>query len=392
MNSISEQAKNCQRKKERGMVVSIHRPTKAIIDLKAIKENVKNEVARLPEATDLFAVVKANGYGHGAVETAKAALQGGATGFCVATIDEGIELREAGFKEPILLLGIVSVTDSTLLSQYNLSFPVSTIEWLQEALTFLQEHSVTQPLRVHLKVDTGMGRIGFISNEELLAAVAFLQEHHATFEWEGIFTHFATADQTDDTYWQEQNQRFQETVASLPELPRYVHAGNSATALWHAEGIGNMVRYGIAMYGLNPSGTALPETYPLQPALSLISELVQVKLLEKGAGIGYGETYITPQAEWIGTVPIGYADGWLRKMQGFSVLVAGEYCEIVGRVCMDQLMIRLPKEFPTGTKVTLIGNDQDQVITMQDVAEQLDTIHYEVACTLSARVPREYKS
>ncbi len=373
------------------MVVSIHRPTKAIIDLKAIKENVENEVARLPKATDLFAVVKANGYGHGAIETATAALEGGASGFCVATVDEGIELREAGFSEPILVLGIVSVADIGLLSYYNLSFPVSTNEWLQEAAAFLQKNPVTNPLKVHLKVDTGMGRIGFISNEELLSAVKWLQEQ-SLFTWEGVFTHFATADQADDTYWQEQNQRFQTALACLPELPRYVHAGNSATALWHAEAVGNMVRYGIAMYGLNPSGTALPETYPLKPALSLVSELVQVKLLEKGAGIGYGETYITPQAEWIGTVPIGYADGWLRKMQGFSLLVAGEYCEIVGRVCMDQLMIRLPRSFPEGTKVTLIGEDNGQCITMQKVAEQLETIHYEVACTLSARVPREYKS
>jgi alanine racemase len=382
---------NRRRKKESGMVISIHRPTKAIIDLKAIKENIEKEVARLPEATDLFAVVKANGYGHGAVETATVALEGGATGFCVATVDEGIELREAGFSEPILLLGIVPVADIPLLSHYDLSFPVSTNEWLQEAAAFLQSQPITNPLKVHLKVDTGMGRIGFISNAELLEAAQWLQQQ-SMFVWEGIFTHFATADQADDTYWQQQNQRFQAALTCLPELPRYVHAGNSATALWHAEAVGNMVRYGIAMYGLNPSGTALPSAYPLKPALSLVSELVQVKLLEKGAGIGYGETYITPQAEWIGTVPIGYADGWLRKMQGFSVLVAGEYCEIVGRVCMDQLMIRLPRPFATGTKVTLIGEDNGQSITMQQVAEQLDTIHYEVACTLSARVPREYKS
>lgn len=182
-----------------------------------------------------------------------------------------------------------------------------------------------------------------------------------------------------------------EVLKKLSELPRYVHVSNSATALWHDETIGNMIRYGVAMYGLNPSGHALPEVYPLQPALELVSELIQVKKLPAGEGIGYGETYITPEAEWIGTIPIGYADGWLRKMQGFSLLVEGNYCETIGRVCMDQLMIRLPQEFPVGTKVTLIGKNADKEITMQDVADQLGTIHYEVACGLGQRIPREYQ-
>lgn len=369
------------------MVVAYHRPTKAIIHKEAITANVANEYAKLPEGKELFAVVKANGYGHGAVETAEAAIKGGAAGFCVAVLDEGIELREAGFKQPILVLNMINAADLSLAASYDLSVTAGTKEWLEKAEQMLTAET---PLKIHLKADTGMGRIGFLTPQEIKEAAEFLLASDCLI-WEGLFTHFSTADQADDTYWEMQKARFLEVMAVLPEKPRYIHLSNSATALWHDENIGNMIRFGVAMYGLNPSGDVLEETYPLKPALELVSELIQVKRLTAGEGIGYGETYITPEAEWIGTVPIGYADGWLRKMQGFSVLVEGNYCEIVGRVCMDQLMIRLPKEFPAGTKVTLIGENNGKIIRMQDVANQLETIHYEVACILTGRVPREYQ-
>lgn len=372
------------------MVVAWHRPTRVIIHTKAITENVKKELARLPKGKELFAVVKANGYGHGAVQTAEAALAGGATGFCVSNLDEGIELREAGFTQPILVLNMIPIDALTLAVVHDLSITVGNKEWLEQAVEYLQERKLKHALALHLKVDTGMGRIGFLTPEEVVEAVSFIQES-AVLEWEGIFTHFSTADQADETYWQQQHQRFIETIDALPALPKYVHVSNSATALWHDEKIGNMIRFGVAMYGLNPSGHALPEPYPLEPTLELVSELIQVKRLAKGEGIGYGETYITDQPEWIGTIPIGYADGWLRNMQGFSVLVDGNLCEIVGRVCMDQIMIRLPQEVPLGTKVTLIGKNQEKEISMQAVADQLGTIHYEVACVLGTRIPREYE-
>ena len=151
-----------------------------------------------------------------------------------------------------------------------------------------------------------------------------------------------------------------------------------------------MIRYGVAMYGLNPSGNKLAPSYALKPALRLTSELIHVKRLAAGEGIGYGETYVTEAEEWIGTVPIGYADGWLRHLQGFTVLVNGKRCEIVGRVCMDQCMIRLAEEVPVGSVVTLVGKDGNEENTLQMVAEKLETIHYEVACTFSQRILREY--
>jgi alanine racemase len=153
-----------------------------------------------------------------------------------------------------------------------------------------------------------------------------------------------------------------------------------------------MIRYGVGIYGLNPSGTAIDELpYELEPAMSIESELVFVKQVEAGSAIGYGATYHAEADEWIGTVPIGYADGWLRRMQGFHCLVDGQYCEVVGRVCMDQLMIRLPREYPDGTTVTLIGTNQGKTITLQDAADHAGTIHYELACDLAERLPRVYQ-
>lgn len=367
------------------MAISYHRPTKIIVDLQAIKQNLKNELAH-NQGKDVFVAVKANGYGHGAVPVSKAALESGVTGLCVATIDEAIELRESGIDAPILCLGIVAISVLPLALTYDITIPVATLDWLHAADEALK--TATKPLNIHIAVDTGMGRIGFVHPEDVQTAALFLDSVE-TMTWEGIFTHFSTADQEEDMYWQKQNQRFQEVLTQLPRLPRYVHVSNSATSIWHDD-LGNMVRFGIAMYGLNPSGTALVESYPLYPALSLVSELVQVKQVPQGEGIGYGKTYETSEEEWIGTVPIGYADGYIRKMQGFHVLVEGQVCEIVGRVCMDQLMIRLPKEVAIGTRVTLIGKDCGNEITLQEVAEHVGTIHYEVSCLFSERIPREY--
>ncbi|MEO1769528.1 alanine racemase [Candidatus Enterococcus ferrettii] len=372
------------------MVVTYHRPTRAFVHRNAVKTNIRREIERLPEGVELFAVVKAQGYGHGAVATAQTALAAGATGFCVATLDEAIELREVGIVEPILILSVVFPSYLSLVLDYDLSITVATKDWLIEAQEMLNEIGSDIPLKLHIKADTGMGRIGFLTPSEVKEAADFIRQS-PNMLWEGLFTHFSTADESDTRYWELQNQRFKKMLEVLEEEPRYIHTSNSATALWHEEFPGNMIRYGVAMYGLNPSGHALPETYPLIPALELVSELIQVKELAAGEGIGYGETYITSEKEWIGTVPIGYADGWLRKMQGFSILVEGNHCEIIGRVCMDQLMIRLPREYKVGTQVTLIGKNGNSEITMQEVADHLDTIHYEVACMISERVPRIYK-
>lgn len=374
------------------MAIGWHRPTKIVIDTQAITENVNNEMKRLPSKAELFAVVKANGYGHGAVETAKAAKLGGATGFCVALLDEAIELRKAGLKDPILIMSIVDVAYIDLLLKYDLSVTVATQEWLDLASDYLKDMDEKVVLRIHIKVDTGMSRIGFLTKEATKKAVETLIDSKY-FIWEGLFTHFSTADEENNSYFHKQAQFFQEILDELKERPRYIHVGNSAAALWHEEESceSNLIRFGIAMYGLNPSGNVIATPYQLRPALTLVSKLIQVKELPAGVSIGYGKTYTTTEKEWIGTVPIGYGDGWLRHMQGFKVLVNGEKCEIIGRVCMDQCMIRLNESVPNGTEVILIGKNGTDEITMQMVAEQLDTIHYEVGCIFSERIPREYR-
>ncbi|CAG5014184.1 unnamed protein product [Parnassius apollo] len=364
-----------------------HRNTYAKISKKAIEHNLKNEQARLGADCELFAVVKANGYGHGAVEIAKVARDAGVTGFCVALLDEALELRQAGITEPILILGIVDVANIPIIAAEKLSVTVGSLEWIKEAKLKTKNHN--NRLRIHLALDTGMGRIGFRTVLELTEAENTVTASKL-FEFEGVFTHFATADEADETRFNKQLEKFNELINSLNNKPRFIHVANSATALWHLKIPTNIVRYGIAMYGLNPSGNALKSPVSLEPAMELISELIQVKKIQPGDTISYGATYEATGCEWVGTIPIGYADGWRRSLQGQTVLVDGQRCEIIGRVCMDQCMIRLPKEYSVGTNVVLVGKSGTDQVTMEELAEHLDTINYEIICGITLRVPRIY--
>jgi alanine racemase len=340
--------------------------------------------SHIPNGTLKFAVVKANAYGHGAVAVATA-IQADVDGFCVSNIDEAIELRQAGINKKILILGVSELEAVSLAKEYDITLTVAGLEWIQALLA--REIDLTG-LTVHLKIDSGMGRIGFRDASEADLAQDLLKQEGARIE--GIFTHFATADEESDTYFNAQLERFKAILASMKEVPELVHASNSATTLWHADTIFNAVRMGDAMYGLNPSGEVLDLPYDLTPALSLESALIHVKRVPAGACMGYGATYQADSEQVIATVPIGYADGWTRDMQNFSVLVDGQACPIVGRVSMDQITIRLPKVYPLGTKVTLIGTDGDKEITATQVATYRGTINYEVVCLLSDRIPREY--
>lgn len=364
---------------------SNYRPTKAVIDLARIGHNIEVVQTGLPAETAVFAVVKANAYGHGAVAVA-AYLEERVTGFCVATVDEGLELREAGIVKPILVLGVTPLEAVAVAMKADLSLTIANHAW---ATSLLETGLDLSGLAFHIKCDTGMGRIGFRESGAVLQTLSALQERGAIFE--GIFTHFARADEVDETAFQLQLAAFEQVLEVLPNRPKWVHTGNSATALWHPEAAFNMVRLGNVIYGLNPSGGALPLPRGIQPALSLVSQLVDVKQLPAGQSIGYGGTYQTQQSEWIGTVPIGYADGLVRSMQGFSVLVDGQLCPIVGRVSMDQITIRVPKAYELGQQVTLLGSDGERHLRAQDWADQQGTIHYEVLCLLSERVARTYE-
>ena len=273
------------------MKASPHRPTKALIHLGAIRQNIQQMGTHIPEGTLKWAVVKANAYGHGAVAVANA-IQDDVDGFCVSNIDEAIELRQAGLSKQFLFLGA---------KEYDITLTVAGLEWIQ---ALLDKEADLTGLTVHLKIDSGMGRIGFREAGEAEQAQDLLQQHGVHVE--GIFTHFATADEESDDYFNVQLERFKTILASMKGLPDLVHASNSATTLWHADTIFNAVRLGDAMYGLNPSGEVLDLPYDLTPALTLESALVHVKTVPAGACMGYGATYQADSEQVIATVPIGY--------------------------------------------------------------------------------------
>lgn len=375
------------------MVSATHRNAIVKVDLQAIAANIQAEIAHLPAGTELFAVVKANAYGHGAVEVAQVALENGAVGFCVALFDEALELRNAGITAPILVLGITHPKFIPVAIRNDISLTVGSLEWLVEAERIMNVKKIELPLKIHLGIDSGMSRIGFVETAEFIAANGFLEDN-PNFVVEGLFTHFASADSGDADYFDEQVARFKHFRELLSVPVKYVHVANTATSLFHEATDSDLVRFGIGLYGLNPSSapqtTDLETPFPLHPALSLESELVFVKKVPAGRGVSYGSTYQTEEDAWIGTVPMGYADGWQRGMQGFQVKVGETYCPIVGRVCMDQFMVLLPTEMPVGTKVELISQDPTAPNSIKAVADYLGTIHYEVACLLSERLPRIY--
>lgn len=367
------------------------RDTSLVVDLGALGHNIQVQKQALPQDSRILAVVKANAYGNGLVPVAKAAMENGASGLCVAILDEALTLRDSGIDALTLVLGISSVETAVLAARAGVSLTVGSFDWLEQYHQLAQTIKPDQPLKVHLGIDSGMGRIGFTEIDDFLRAVAFLKKN-PEFEFEGMFTHFATADSPDDQYFLGQVHRWQEFVDSLDELPPYVHMANSATGLWHADKItANTVRMGISMYGLNPSGRDLDLTLDLQPVTSLVSSIDFIKKLKAGCSVSYGATYTAKEDEWLATLPIGYADGYARGMTGYKVLVDGQFCDIAGRVCMDQMMVRLPKYYPVGTPVVLFGKSGDREITATDLADHLGTINYEILTNISQRVHRVYR-
>lgn len=367
-----------------------YRPTKAVVNLHAIQENIRNLKNYLPCNTAIIAVVKADGYGHGEVETAKTAFKAGASMVSVATPDEALRLREGGITGDVLVMGPSPVLFARKASELGIHVTATDAEWLRQATRVVD--GAGQPLKVHVKIDTGMGRIGVRTAESIQEIVQVLEQEDNV-ELIGAFTHFACADEDDPHTTKRQFDKFMELVESFPDRPSIVHAANSAATFLYPEYALDAVRFGISLYGIAPSahvGSRLP--FGLQRALRLETELAYVKLLEKGNRISYGGTYETSQDEWIGTIPIGYADGLKRGLRGQEVLIGGQRMPIVGTICMDQCMVKLPGKMAVGEKVTLIGQQGDEEITMEEWAERLGTIPYEIAVTISKRVPRLYET
>ncbi|MBP3041000.1 alanine racemase [Bacillaceae bacterium Marseille-Q3522] len=366
-----------------------YRDTWAEINLDYIAENVRKTKQLVGKDVAIMAVVKANAYGHGDVQVARTALQSGATHLAVAFLDEGIALRKKGITAPILVLGATRPEDVRVSVQFHLTLTVFQADWLRQAQEKLQRED---KLFVHIKVDTGMGRIGIRTEAELMALEKILMED-SRFVLDGIFTHFAVADEINTDYFQEQITRFRTFLSMLKKQPKWVHCSNSAATLRFPEARYHLIRLGISMYGLTPSteiSDKLP--FPLKEAFSLYTKIVHVKKIHKHEKVSYGATYEAKEdEEWIGTLPIGYADGWIRKLQGIEVLCSGKRVPVIGRVCMDQCMVKLPHPVPIGTRITLIGRDGEEVISINDIAEKLETINYEVVCMMSQRIPRIYK-
>ncbi|MFG6150415.1 alanine racemase [Halobacillus sp. B23F22_1] len=366
-----------------------YRDTWAEINLSNIDFNIKQLRKHLKEETGIYAVVKANGYGHGDIQVAEQALESGADRLAVSLLDEAIKLRRAGMSCPILVMGWIRPEDAVVASEYDVAITVFQKEWFEQVET----EKLKNPLNIHMKWDTGMGRIGIRTIEEMDTLLKEIKKH-PFFKLDAIFTHFATADEDDTAYYKKQEKRLEELLTHLQKVwPEEVdiHSGNSAASMRFPENMKQFIRFGISMYGLYPSGEVKKERpIELQPAFCLNSRLIHVKKVGPGESLSYGATYTTSESEWIGTVPVGYADGWLRKLQGFEVLVGGKRHPIVGRICMDQFMIRLDQEYSIGSQVTLIGKQHREEIHMDDVAKHLETINYEIPCTISYRVPRMY--
>lgn len=364
--------------------MAFYRDTWVEVDLDAISENVGNMRRLLPEHTQIIAVVKANAYGHGAEYVAKTALASGASALAVAFLDEALALRKKGITAPILVLGAARPEDAGIAALENISLTVFQKDWLEEA----SRHLTGRKLAVHIKCDTGMGRIGVRTVQEL-KEVEKIVNQQSCFFFEGIFTHFATADEIDTTLYEKQYSQFQDMVLNLENRPPYVHCANSAAALRFDQSPFNAVRFGIAMYGLSPSPAIKPVLpFPLKEAFSLHTKVTHVKQIHAGDTVSYGATYQASGDEWIATLPIGYADGWIRRLSGQEVIIDGERAPIVGRICMDQCMVKLARPVAVGTKATLIGKQGDLSIPVDEIAEKLETINYEVTCSISSRVPR----
>ncbi|WP_399630545.1 alanine racemase [Sporosarcina sp. SG10008] len=368
---------------------SIHyRPTQAIVDLAAIRANVRNLKEYLGSETAVIAVVKADGYGHGEVEVAQAAFEAGAEMVSVATPDEAIRLRMAGISGDILVMGPSPLVFAEKAAELGIILTVSSAEWLKSALDVSEKF--VQQLKIHVKIDSGMGRIG-LRDEDALRSLMSVVNSSKQVLLDGIFTHFACADEENTENTEEQFIKFMRLVQTLSEKPRLVHASNSAASLLYPEYALDAVRFGIGLYGIAPSeyvGGKLP--FRLERSLRIESELAYVKLLEVGNRISYGGTYVTSSAEWIGTIPIGYADGLRRGLRGQEVLIDGERMPIIGTICMDQCMVKLPRELAVGEKVVLIGRQDKEEVTMEEWAERLGTIPYEIAVSIAKRVPRIY--
>ena len=373
------------------------RPVKAFhkiearVDLDAIRENIKTVQALNPADRKTLLVIKADAYGHGACVLAEQ-LDDLADYYGVAEIDEAVELRESGVTKPILILGYTDETDYEDLIRYDVTQAVYDVEKCR-SLSLLAE-KMGKKARVHIKVDSGMHRIGFSGDSAGVAEAEQLFSMEGL-SVEGIFTHFAKADEKDKTTALEQYRVFSTFVKTLEDKGYHLgirHIDNSAGAMeLHSQGF-DMMRLGIVIYGLYPS-EEIDKSVVIHPAMKLVSHVTHIKTLPAGCGISYGHTYVTDRETKVATVCAGYADGYPRAQSNVGrVLIRGEYAPILGRVCMDQMMVDVSHipDVELGDEVTLFGSDGENRISVEEVATPGNSFNYELVCDVARRVPRIY--
>ncbi len=359
------------------------------VDLDVIRENFSNIKKKVGEDTKVLAVIKADAYGHGAVETARA-LENDCDFFGVADIDEAMQLRIAGFDTPILILGRTDPYYSDAVIKMDIR---TTVSCMSDALLLSAEGEKQQKkAKIHIAVDTGMSRIGFQRDEtDQILEIARLP----FIEIEGIFSHFATADEPGLVRATKQKELFDEVLSELSKKGLDIpvrHMSNSAGIINFSEKY-DMVRAGIVIYGLYPSHEIDRSLLSVRPAMRWVAKISHVKTLPEGREISYGGTFVTDKQTVVATVPVGYADGYPRCLSGVGeVLVKGKRVPIIGRICMDQFMIDVTEvpEVTLGSEVTLVGKDGDEYLSMEEVSEKAYSFNYELPCRISRRVPRIY--
>lgn len=367
------------------------RSTYAVVDLNAIKRNIANIRKNLPEGTKFCAVVKADAYGHGSAMVSKAAIDAGAEWLAVAIPEEAAALRAEGITAPILVLGPSNLWQAERAAELDLSIVAASRECVKNAAEVADKHG--KSMKLHLKVDTGMNRVGVKTFDELDAMLGDI-EKSGFLKLEGLVTHFASADEADKSYTKMQNERFREFIAYVRErgFSPVVHAANSGAALDCPELAYDMVRAGIAMYGCYPSDE-VQRGVKLTPAMSLYTKISHIKTVQAGDKLSYGCTFTAPVQMRIATLPIGYADGFNRLLSNNGeVLICGKRARVLGRVCMDQTLVDVTgiEGAQLGSEAVCIGKQGKDEITADEFAKKCSTINYEILCAISPRVPRLY--
>ncbi len=368
------------------------RPVWAEVDLDKLAHNMR-EIRRVAKSDNIIAVIKADGYGHGAVDIAPVLLENGANKLAVAVITEAVELRRSGIECPIIVLGFTPETLVEDILKYDIEQAVYSFELASELSKMAQKEN--KMARIHIAIDTGMGRIGYLPNDESVQEVYNIY-NLPNIIIEGMFSHFSSADEQDKTYTYEQVRRYNEFYEKLKAKDVNInmrHVANSAAIIDLPEIHYDAVRPGIILYGYYPSCEVKKENINLKPVMTLKANVVHIKTLPPGEYVSYGRKFKTEKDSVIATLPIGYADGYTRLLfEKGKVIINGKFAPVIGRICMDQCMIDVTEihGVKVGDEVILMGEDEHNIFTADTIGELIGTINYEVVCMITKRVPRVY--